>query len=84
MLHVIERIFSFSHAAAGNTVMSYGRWITAGNIAVAEFAFRTHLYLHMVVWRLPSLEWDWPNQLASHRQGAIHYQGKAWNQIIDQ
>jgi hypothetical protein len=27
--------------------MSYGRWITAGNIAVAEFAFRTHLYLHI-------------------------------------
>ena len=41
------RVFSFSYAAAGNTVMSYGRWITAGNIAVAEFAFRTHLYLHI-------------------------------------
>ena len=41
VLHVIERrVFSFSYAAAGNTVMSYGRWTTAGNIAIAEFTFR--------------------------------------------
>ena len=41
ILALIERrVFSFSYVAAGNTVMSYGRWTTAGNIAIAEFTFR--------------------------------------------
>ena len=48
VLHVIERrVFSFSYAAAGNTVMSYGRLITAGNIAIAELTFRAQQYLHI-------------------------------------
>jgi len=65
--------------------MSYGRWITAGNIA--ELTFRAQQYLH--IGGLDSggcLRWNGNGPTNLHVTGRMpyNYQGKPWNQIIYQ
>jgi hypothetical protein len=49
-----ERVFSFSYAAAGNTVMSYGPWTNPWKKHWSSVLGLICIFI-LVVWRLPSL-----------------------------